>query len=99
MVNTIFGAVAVAIASTKRAPARMMPLCSASAPTMKPETSWTKSSGVQWRLQLSMKYAVFAGGPADHFFREIDLELVKCVRVEKGVEHRTHVIWSAVVVR
>lgn len=39
----------------------MMPLCSApSAPTINPETSWTKSKGVEWRLQFSIKYAVFS---------------------------------------
>ncbi len=51
------GTVAVAIASTNSAPARMMPECSASGPTMKPETSCTKRSGVPWRFIVSMKYA------------------------------------------
>ena len=51
---------AVAMASTKRAPARMMPLCSASGPTMKPLTSCTNSSGVRWRLAVSMKKATFS---------------------------------------
>ena len=55
-----FGTVAVDIASTKRAPARIIPLCSASAPTMNPETSWTNRSGVECRSQFSMKYAVFS---------------------------------------
>ncbi len=51
---------AVAIASTNCAPARMMPECSASGPTMKPLTSWTNRSGVPWRFIVSMKYATFS---------------------------------------
>src|SRR2546422_749066 len=33
------------MASTNRAPARMIPECSASTPTMKPDTSWRNSRG------------------------------------------------------
>ncbi len=58
--RTSFGTVAVAIASTKRAPARMIPECSASGPTMNPLTSCTKRSGVPWRFIVSMKYATFS---------------------------------------
>ena len=57
--STSFGTVAVAIASTNSAPARMMPDHSASGPTMKPLTSWTKRIGVRWRFIVSMKYATF----------------------------------------
>ena len=46
--------------STKRAPARMMPECSASFPTMNPLTSCTKSSGVRCRFSVSMKNAAFS---------------------------------------
>ena len=42
----IFETVAVAIASTNFAPARMIPECSASDPTMNPETSCTNNNGV-----------------------------------------------------
>jgi len=52
--------VAVAIASTKRAPARMIPVCSASVPTMNPETSWMNSNGKRSRSAFSMKYATFS---------------------------------------
>ena len=57
--RTSLGTVAVAMASTKSAPARMIPECAAWAPTMKPETSWTKRRGVRWRFMVSMKYATF----------------------------------------
>src|SRR5207247_1573896 len=51
---------AVGIASTKRAPARIIPECSASVPTMNPETSCRKSSGNRSRSAFSMKYATFS---------------------------------------
>jgi hypothetical protein len=38
----------------------MIPECSASVPTMKPETSCTKRMGVPWRFSVSMKYATFS---------------------------------------
>ena len=44
IVKTSFGTTAHAICSTKCAPARMIPECSASAPTIKPETSWTNNN-------------------------------------------------------
>jgi hypothetical protein len=59
-VSTSFGTVAVAIASTKRAPARMIPVCSASVPTMKPDTSCRKRMGVPCRLSVSMKKATLS---------------------------------------
>lgn len=40
------GTVEVETAATSCAPARMMPACSAFAPTMKPVTLWRKSRGV-----------------------------------------------------
>ncbi len=49
------GTVATDMASTNSAPARMIPECSASGPTMKPDTSWTKRMGVRWRFMVSMK--------------------------------------------
>ena len=58
--STILGTTAVAIASTNRAPARMMPECSASGPTMKPLTSWMNRSGIRSREAVSMKYATFS---------------------------------------
>ena len=59
-VRTSLGTDAVAMASTKRAPARMIPLCSASGPTMKPETSCTNRIGVPCRFMVSMKKAAFS---------------------------------------
>ena len=53
--STILGTTAVAMASTKRAPARMIPDCSASGPTMKPLTSWMNRIGSRSRLAVSMK--------------------------------------------
>ena len=41
-------------------PARMIPSCSASGPTIKPETSCTNSSGMPCRSQRSMKNATFS---------------------------------------
>ena len=53
--RTSFGTVAVAIASTNSAPARMIPECSASGPTMNPDTSWMNRIGVRCRFMVSMK--------------------------------------------
>ena len=48
------------ITLTTFAPARMMPDCSESRPTMKPDTSCKKTSGVQVWLQSMMKRAILS---------------------------------------
>jgi len=55
-VSTSLGTVAVAMASHEARPARMIPECSASVPTMNPDTSCTNRSGIRLgRVGVSMK--------------------------------------------
>ena len=57
---SLFGTVELLSALTSFAPLRMIPLCSASLPTMNPETSWTKSSGSRVWLQSMMNLAALS---------------------------------------
>ena len=55
--TTILGTTQLAIAFTIFAPARMMPVCSESRPTMKPVVSCRKMMGILRWLQSMMKRA------------------------------------------
>jgi len=60
MMTLILGTVELETAVTIFAPARMMPLHSASRPTIKPLTSCRKISGTRFWLQSMMKRAAFS---------------------------------------
>jgi hypothetical protein len=63
MITLILGTTLLATAFTILAPARMMPCFSESGPTMKPFTSWRKTSGILFWLQSRMKRAAFSALP------------------------------------